>query len=495
MTVRRLRTSWPAILIAGAVLIAGCHATPPEGRTLPLLVSPAPSPVSPSATRSRPPPAAPTDESADNAIDQVIAISIDGLNPRAISELGKSRTPAFHRLMREGAYTLNARTVREQTATLPNHTAMLTGRRVDDEAWRTWICRQPRQRHTVHRAAGHYVASVFDVVHDHGHSTALFASKTKFKLYERTWNTHGGPDRVGRNDGRAKIDRLTIDRNNTRLVAELIAELRRKPREFTFVHLSLPDRVGHRHEFMGNEYLDAVQIHRSPARPNPEYGGCPARLRRHTLLILTADHGGRGAAHYGASKLQNYRIPFMAWGPGIAAGRDLYDVNPDFRTLVSAAPAIAESSPSVMPTSRTWRPMHWICPGCPALNSTARATLDLFRYSRSARKIDERAEPISADGVDIPRSIIGRKGAQDLDHGLGLQPVMVRPAVGLDPGVSIAVLTQGTDALHARDGPIDGDGNVFEGQRRDRMTEIRSAPHARNLPRRFCRIVARRTAR
>jgi hypothetical protein len=54
------------------------------------------------------------DQSTDDPIKHVIGISIDGLNPRAIEELGKSRTPAFHRLMREGAFTLNARTVRER---------------------------------------------------------------------------------------------------------------------------------------------------------------------------------------------------------------------------------------------------------------------------------------------------------------------------------------------------------------------------------------------
>ena len=182
----------------------------------------------------------------------MIAISIDGLNPRAIQELGRSRTPAFHRLMREGAYTLNARTVRELTLTLPNHTAMLTGRRVDDKHGGHGYTENVDNGATVHRAAGHYVASVFDVVHDNGGSTALFAGKIKFNLYKRTWNTHGGPDRVGRNDGRAKIDRFTIDLNNTRLVAKLTAELRRSPREFTFVHLSLPDRVGHSRGFMGS---------------------------------------------------------------------------------------------------------------------------------------------------------------------------------------------------------------------------------------------------
>jgi predicted AlkP superfamily pyrophosphatase or phosphodiesterase len=332
MTVRRVRTSWAAILIVGAVLATGCHATPPAGQTGPVLISPLPSLGFPSAKRTVVA-TAPTDESADNAVDRVIAISIDGLNPRAIEELGPSRTPAFHRLMREGAYTLNARTVREQTHTLPNHIAMLTGRRVDDEHGGHGYTENFDNGSTVHQAAGHYVASVFDVVHDHGDSTALFASKRKFDLYERTWNTHGRPDPIGRNDGRAKIDRFTVDGDNTRLVAKFIAELRRSPREFTFVHLSLPDRIGHSRGFMGKRYLDAVEhTDRLLGRILDAVAARPA-LRRHTLVLLTADHGGSGGpTHDAPSDLQNFRIPFMAWGPGVAPGRNLYGLNPDFRS-------------------------------------------------------------------------------------------------------------------------------------------------------------------
>ena len=39
-------------------------------------------------------------------------------------------------------------------------------------------------------------------------------------------------------------------------------------------------------------------------------------LRAHTMVILTADHGGDGGSHSKASKLANYRVPFMVWGPG-----------------------------------------------------------------------------------------------------------------------------------------------------------------------------------
>ena len=82
---------------------------------------------------------------------------------------------------------------------------------------------------------------------------------------------------------------------------------------------------------MGQKYLDAVQdTDRLLGRVLGTVADRPD-LRRHTLVILTADHGGRGAAHYDASRLQNYRIPFMVWGPGVATGRDLYDLNPDYR--------------------------------------------------------------------------------------------------------------------------------------------------------------------
>ena len=184
-----------------------------------------------SGRRPAPSSATPVTTVPSGSISRVVAISIDGLNPHAITELGTAGAPTFHRLMREGAYTLDARTEREQTRTLPNHTGMLTGRRIDARrgghgvTYNTDIGR----RRTVHSSAGEYVSSVFDVVHDHGGRTALFATKTKFALYQRTWNTDGGPDRVGADDGRAKIDRFVVDTDDARLVAKPNTYLRASP--------------------------------------------------------------------------------------------------------------------------------------------------------------------------------------------------------------------------------------------------------------------------
>jgi predicted AlkP superfamily pyrophosphatase or phosphodiesterase len=326
MNYRRLiGSACASVVLVG--LLAGSAV--PAQATAPLLEHRAAAPVAAARVPAAP---AVASSSADDPVDRVVAISVDGLNPKAITKLGRSGAPNFYRLMREGASTLNARTAREQTRTLPNHTGMLTGRRIDDRRGGHGVTFNSDTGTTVQRAAGGYVASVFDVVHDRGGSTALFTAKTKFALYQRTWNTNGAKDTVGRDDGRAKIDRFTVDTDNARLVSKVSAELRQSPRTFTFVHLSLPDAAGHDHGFMGPAYLRAVrQTDQLLGQILSTISARPA-LRAHTLVILTADHGGDGASHSKASKRANYRVPFMVWGPGVAAGRNLYTLSSGYRS-------------------------------------------------------------------------------------------------------------------------------------------------------------------
>ncbi len=184
--------------------------------------------------------------------------------------------------------------------------------------------------------AGRYIPSVFDVVHDRGGSTALYSAKEKFAVYQRTWNGDGAEDRTGRDDGTAKIDRFVVDTDDDRLVRRVTVDLGRRPAEFTFVHIAAPDEAGHADGFMGTRYLQAVtrtdemiaQIIRA-IENNPT-------LRDHTVMIITADHGGRGQDHDEAGARDNYRIPFLTWGPGVEAGGDLYRMNPDYRDPGSA---------------------------------------------------------------------------------------------------------------------------------------------------------------
>lgn len=257
-------------------------------------------------------------------IDTVVAISIDGLNPKAITKLGKRRAPALTKLIRTGASTLNARTELELTDTLPNHTGMVTGRRVEAATgghgvtWNDERLTPP----TVQAAAGHEVSSVFNVVHDAGGSTALFASKTKFSLWERSW-----PD---------AIDTDVIVEGNKALVANFLGDLTSQTRSFRFLHLSAPDVAGHARGFMSPAYLRAVTAtDRLVGQVMRAISSSPS-LAGHTAIILTADHGGRGSSHRAPDKLVNYTVPFMVWGPGVARGADLYALNPTYTNPMRA---------------------------------------------------------------------------------------------------------------------------------------------------------------
>ncbi len=252
---------------------------------------------------------------------QVLAISVDALNPNALRKLGHRGAPHLWRLFDEGAGTLDARSMREMTVTLPNHTSMVTGRRIDASHGGhgvTWNDDLPGHPATVQAAAGHDVESLFSVAHAAGLSTALFATKTKFSLFQRSW-----PD---------SVDRVTIKEEQDAAVVEAVRrDLLRRDRGVTFVHLGAADAAGHAHRFMSPAYLRAVRsidalvgtiLDEADARPELD----------DLTIILTADHGGLpGSTDHGdATELANFRVPFTVWGPGIAPA-DLYDLNPDYK--------------------------------------------------------------------------------------------------------------------------------------------------------------------
>jgi hypothetical protein len=260
-------------------------------------------------------------------VRHVVAISVDGLNPAAFRRLSRAQLPAFTRLARQGASTRNARTVVEKTQTLPNHTSMVTGRRIALPGG-TGVTFNEDPGTTVHRSAREYVPSVFDVVHDRGGRTALFATKTKFAFLNRSWDgAHGAPDRTGAPDGRDKIDTFSVGSSpvaTTRLLQSLRG--RRAP-AFALLHVKDPDEAGHAHGWLSRPYLRAVR------RADEQVGRVLAavrlapRLRTSTVVIVTSDHGGKGTDHSNTTRPADYRVPMYVWGVGVRHGADLYALN------------------------------------------------------------------------------------------------------------------------------------------------------------------------
>ncbi len=250
---------------------------------------------------------------------QVLAISVDGLNVRALSRLGHRNIPHLMTLLRQGASTRNARTQVEMTVTLPNHTSMLTGRRVDARRGGHGVDWNYDRRHmTVERAAGGDVASIFTAVHDAGGRTALFATESKFSLFKRSWP--------------AALDRSTIVQDGDRAVTlALRHDLLHRNRAFTLLHLGAADEAGHAHGWLGPAYLDAVrQVDRNLGLLMRAIHRHPGRLGD-LVIVLTADHGGKPGTrtHSDETCRCNFRIPFLIWGPEVTPG-DLYALNPSY---------------------------------------------------------------------------------------------------------------------------------------------------------------------
>jgi predicted AlkP superfamily pyrophosphatase or phosphodiesterase len=331
---RHHRASW-VLLVAAGLVLAGCSA--------PDRPEPAGPSVTPTTTSSPQPstrPSTPVEPAPVPATESVVlAISVDGLNPDALTTLGRSGAPSFWRLIDGGASTLNARTDHELTITLPNHTGMLTGRPVTGASG-TSVTFNDDNGSTLEQVHGAYVPSMFDVAHDHGVGTALFAEKDKFAFLVRSWDrNHGAPDDTGADDGPDKLDLAAIA-PSTELVGDVTDALTSGDARLVFWHVAAPDAAGHAAGWLGPAYLAAVRDADTQIGTVLDAITADPELAARTTALLTADHGGpRGVDHHDDAGLEaNYRIPFIAWGAGVRRGGDLYALSSGRQDPADASP-------------------------------------------------------------------------------------------------------------------------------------------------------------
>lgn len=157
----------------------------------------------------------------------------------------------------------------------------------------------------------------------------MLVGKEKFFTLNRSWNDeNGAPDTTGPDDGTDKVDRI-YKRASPDLIDLALIELERPDQRYLFLHLREPDSAGHAHGWATAEYTTAVVeadrllgIVLDTIRSDPG-------LARSTAVIVVSDHGGEtnGTSHSDFRNPENHTIPFIVWGPGVAAGVDLYDLN------------------------------------------------------------------------------------------------------------------------------------------------------------------------
>ena len=249
----------------------------------------------------------------DGETDHVVVISIDGLRPDAIGKFGATN---LQRLMREGSYTLAARTIMP-SRTLPSHTSMLTGEEPEQHGI-TWNSNETDDH-------GHVaVPTIFAQAHQAGFKTAAFFSKGKFNHLK----IPNSLDYSEAPEGDAHW-------NASRTVANVERYLEKERPNLLFVHIGEPDYAGHRYSWMSWFYGRAVRsADRAVAQvltaANEAYGA------GNFTVIVTADHGGHGWGH-GSSDARDVTIPWIAWGEGVKRGNVL---DASIRTMDTAVTAL-----------------------------------------------------------------------------------------------------------------------------------------------------------
>lgn len=273
----------------------------------------------------------------DAKITHILHVAADGMQAKGLGSLiAAGKAPNFKRMVDEGTTTLNARCDYTHSITLPNMSCMLTGRSVSAVSGKA-----PTVFHgyvdnidvavgvTLHNAGNpalSYVPGIFDVVHDHGMRTGMYVSKTKFSLFDQSWDAAAGaPDLVGADNGQDKIDVFVLNEDTAALTDAFIAASSKQPFDYAFVHLRDADAIGHQEGWGSAKWQEAVvHVDKQLGKLLDHVEQHPA-LKGHTVVIVAADHGGHQNNHAFAWHPDVFTIPFMVWGARIGKGLNAYD--------------------------------------------------------------------------------------------------------------------------------------------------------------------------
>lgn len=241
-------------------------------------------------------------------VDHVIVISIDGGKPASILN---SKMPVLSSMVAEGGSTFRAKTILP-SLTLPSHVSMLTGvgPGVHKITWNMWSPSYGTVR----------VPTVFSLAKKSGFSTALFATKDKFKHLEV----------------KGSLDKFSLEATDAMSVAQLASEyLKESKPKLLFVHLPDSDVAGHSYGWESREQLIALE------NVDQAIGVLKSSIEevlpgKKYVVIVTADHGGSQRSH-GSNSSDDSIIPWVTWGNATIKN---FKISKSVNTVDTAATAL-----------------------------------------------------------------------------------------------------------------------------------------------------------
>ena len=270
-------------------------------------------------------------------VSHVIHIVVDGLRADSLLNAGH---PAFDYLLHTGACTLNARHDDLSSQTLPNHIGMFTGLPVADHGYAedkdfgpvnatatsntATAAGTTSQSHStlIDTETDQPFQSIFDVVSTSRATgttngrTAIFTSKSKFQLFDRSW----------------PVSSYYENKKSKAVTRRFVNEMSNKHFAYSYLHVVDPDLNGHRYDGAATpQYADGVATASYRLSEVLDMIASHPILADDTALIVTADHGFSDYGnHADGDDPDVYHIPFCVWGPGknmVTPHGNLYAIN------------------------------------------------------------------------------------------------------------------------------------------------------------------------
>lgn len=237
-------------------------------------------------------------------MNKVVLILADGMRPDGMMACGH---PEVEFLRANGKSTLEATTVMP-SVTLPCHMSLIHS--VDPE------------RHGV--STNTFAPMVRPI-------TGLFEQLRKFEKKNAFFYSWGELKDLHKPSSLADSRYMSGQQHDwaditDKLTDAAVAYIQSDDPDFLFLYLGETDEVGHKYGWMSEEYLAAVR------HAFDSIERVRKAMPEGSVLMVTADHGGHDRIH-GTDMKEDTTIPFLAYGPGYAAGTvfdqvDIKDIAP-----------------------------------------------------------------------------------------------------------------------------------------------------------------------
>lgn len=237
-------------------------------------------------------------------VKHMVVVGVDGLSPDGILH---AEAPNLKRLREQGAWTFHARGVMP-TSSSPNWASMIMGAGPEQHGVTSndW---QPDKFDIAPIAigSGGIFPTVFGVLRQQQPSAVMGVF--------HDW------DGFGRLFERKAVNLIKDTDGPTNAVREAIVFWKDHKATFTFIHLDHVDHAGHEFGHGMPEYYASVAVADKLIGETIE-GLRAAGMWEKTILLVTADHGGKGKGHGGAT-MAEIEIPWIIIGPGVKAGHEI----------------------------------------------------------------------------------------------------------------------------------------------------------------------------